>query len=155
MPIQLIDMAARELITEEQFSAKKLELEKHIVVLEKEREDTKKRANSWYKTAVETFELAVHGRKRFLEGDIEDKKEIIRNIGSNPMLLGGKLQITPHAWMKPISKDYKKLEAEYLKVRTLPQQIQKDALAPICSSWQGWQESNPRPSVLETDALAI
>lgn len=24
----------------------------------------------------------------------------------------------------------------------------------ICSIWQGWRDSNPRPSVLETDALA-
>ena len=56
--------------------------------------------------------------------------------------------------MVPIEKDYKQLEAEYEKVRTLPQQIQKDATASVCSKWQGWQELNPRPSVLETDALA-
>lgn len=150
----LIDMAARELISEEQFLQKKVKLEKHILELENEREKTKKQAENWYARAVTTFELAVHGRERFNNGDIETKKEVLANIGSNPVLLDGKLHINTYAWMVPISKEYKKLEAEYEKVRTLPQQIQKDAYASVCSKWQGWQELNPRPSVLETDALA-
>lgn len=31
---------------------------------------------------------------------------------------------------------------------------EKEKFLLLRSVWQGWQESNPRPSVLETDALA-
>lgn len=97
----------------------------------------KKRAESWYTTAVNVFELAVHGRERFINGDIKVKREILADIGSNPLLLDGKLQFAPHPFLTPIEKDYKQLEEKYLKVRTLPQQIQKEALASVRSSWLG------------------
>jgi len=49
-------------------------------------------------------------------GDIQIKKEILADIGSNPVLLDGKLQIIPHPYLEPIEKEYKELEEKYLKV---------------------------------------
>ena len=151
----LIKMASRELISEEQFLQEKKDLETRIKDLEKEREDTKKRADSWYTTAAKVFELAVHGRERFINGDIKVKREILADIGSNPLLLGGKLEIIPHPFLEPIEKDYKQLEEKYLKVRTLPQQIQKDALASVRSEWLGRQDSNLRMTGSKPVALPL
>ena len=83
----------------------------------------------------------MHGRERFIKGDIKIKKEILADIGSNPVLLDGKLQIIPHPYLEPIEKEYKELEEKYLKVRTLPQQMKKDAIAAIRSEWLGRQVS--------------
>ena len=151
----LIKLGSRELISEEQFLQEKKELDSRIAKLEEEREDTKKRADSWYATAIKTFELAVHGRERFINGDIKVKTEILADIGSNPLLLDGKLEITPHPFLEPIEKEYKRLEEKYLKVRTLPQQIQKDAFASVRSEWLGRQDSNLRMLVPKTSALPL
>ena len=151
----LIKMGSKELISEEQFVQEKKELDARIAQIEEEREDTKKRAESWYATAIKTFELAVHGRERFIKGDIQIKKEILADIGSNPVLLDGKLQIIPHPYLEPIEKEYKELEEKYLKVRTLPQQMKKDAIASVRSEWLGRQGSNLRMTVPKTVALPL
>jgi len=135
---QLISMAAKEMIDEAEFRTEKKELEARIVTLEEELEDTKRRADSWYGTFTRTFELAVHGRERFMNGGIEVKKEIMADLGSNPVLLEGKFQFTPHPWLAPIENGYKQLEDEYLKVRTQPERIQKAAFAAISTTWLGW-----------------
>lgn len=102
-------MAAKELIDEKQFKQEKVELEKRIAGLEEEREDTKKRAENWYDTVSRVFDLAVHGRERFLNGDIVTKKEMLADFGQNPILLNGELTLTPHPWFVPIENDYKKI----------------------------------------------
>lgn len=132
---RLIQMAASELISEGEFKQSKADLEQQIVQLEEEREDTKKRAESWYNTAVRVFDFAVHGRQRFIEGDVVVKRELLADFGQNPTLLNGKLQITPHKWLIPIKNNYPELKLEYDKVRTLPEQIQKEAVASIRSVW--------------------
>ena len=140
----LIKMAAKEMISEAQFLLEKKENEAKIGALEEELADTKRRAENWYGTFTRTFELAVHGREKFNKGSIEVKREIMADLGSNPVLLDGKLVITPHPWLAPIENSYKQLEDEYLKVRTQPQRIQKAALAAVHTSWLGMRDSNPR-----------
>jgi site-specific DNA recombinase len=141
---RLIKMASKELINEEQFTEEKKDLEKQIEDLEEEREDTKKRADNWYATAERLFDLAVNGRDKFLNGTLEDKKTVLRDLGQNPVILGGKLIITPHPWAVPIENGYKPIEEEYLRVRSLPEPLQKEPLAAVRSSWLGMRDSNPR-----------
>ncbi|HEU4966036.1 MAG TPA: recombinase family protein, partial [Candidatus Saccharimonadales bacterium] len=132
---ELIAMAAKKLISHDQFSAEKKRLEKEIKQLECEREDTKKRASTWYATAERLFDLAVHGRERFLTGSIEDKRTILLALGQNPVILDGKLIITPHPWVVPIEQGYKQLEAEYERVRTLPEHLQQGLMEAIRLMW--------------------
>lgn len=134
---ELISMAAKKLISEAQFVPKKQKLEREIKQLEKEREDTKKRASTWYATAERLFDLAVNGRERFLHGTIEEKRTILLALGQNPVLLDGRLIITPHPWVVPIEKGYKQLEAEYERVRTLPEHLQQGLMEAIRLMWLG------------------
>lgn len=132
---KLIGMASRELISEAQFAEEKQDLENQIEELEEEREDTKKRANSWYATAERLFDLAVNGRDKFLNGTLEEKRTVLRDLGQNPVILNGELIITPYPWVVPIENGYKSVEDEYLKVRTLPQHLQKEALEAVRITW--------------------
>ena len=134
---KLIKMASKELISEDQFLEEKNDLENLIKELEKEREDTKKRADNWYATAEHLFDLAVNGREKFLHGSLEDKRTVLQDLGSNPVILEGKLIITPHPWAVPIEKSYKPLEEEYLRVRTLSEHLQKEPLEAVRSAWLG------------------
>ncbi|MGH7234360.1 MAG: recombinase family protein, partial [Candidatus Saccharimonadales bacterium] len=141
---KLIKMASKELISEEQFSEEKKDLEQQIEDLEEEREDTKKRANSWYATAEKLFDLAVNGRDKFLNGTLEEKRTVLRDLGQNPVILDGNLIITPHPWAVPIENGYKPIEKEYLRVRSLPEHLQKEPMQAVRTSWLGMRDSNPR-----------
>lgn len=135
---KLIGMAAKEFISEQEFLQEKKDLEKQINDLEEELSDTKLRAENWYGTFTRTFELAVHGRERFMNGDVITKREILSDLGSNPVLLEGELKINTYPWLEIIANEYPKLEAEYQKVRTQPQQIQKASLEAVRTTWLGW-----------------
>jgi len=106
-----------------------------IKKLEKELVETKDRAENWYDSTVEFLELAVHGREKFISGDIKAKQEVLSNLGQNPILLDGKLQITPFPFLEHIAEAYPALEAEYLNLPTLPQQRQKEAFERLRRSW--------------------
>lgn len=99
--------------------------------------ETKKRAENWYDSTVDFLELAVHGREKFIGGDIQAKQEVLSNLGQNPVLLDGKLQITPFPFLEHIAEAYPELEAEYLNLPTLPQQRQKEAFERLRLSWLG------------------
>lgn len=114
----LISLAAQGLISTEEFKSSKSEIERQIIDLQKDRDETERRASDWYKEATKLFDLAVHGRERFIEGDIEAKREVLAGLGSNLTLLGGKLQFCPHPWIVPIENGYQELAAEYEWIRT-------------------------------------
>ena len=141
---RLIKMASKELIDDEQFKEEKKDLDKEIKQLEEELVETKDRAENWYDSTVEFLELAVHGREKFISGDIKAKQEVLSNLGQNPILLDGKLQITPFPFLEHIAEAYPALEAEYLNLPTLPQQRQKEAFERLRRSWLGMRDSNPR-----------
>jgi len=132
---RLIKMASKELISEAQFAEEKKELEKQIEDLEEEREDTKKRADNWYATAERLFDLAVNGREKFLHGTLEEKQTVLRDLGQTPVILDGKLIITPHPWAVPIENGYKPIEKEYIRVRSLPQHLQKEPMEAVRTAW--------------------
>jgi len=139
---RLIKMASKELISENQFYEEKIELEKQIEDLEEEREDTRKRANNWYATAERLFDLAVNGREKFLHGTLEEKQTVLRDLGQTPVILDGKLIITPHPWAVPIENGYKTIENEYLKVRSMPQHLQKEPMEAVRTAWLEIRDSN-------------
>ncbi len=141
---RLIKMASKELIDDEQFKEEKKDLDKEIKQLEQELVDTKERAENWYDSTVEFLELAVHGREKFIGGDIKAKQEVLSNLGQNPVLIDGKLQITAFPFLEHVSEAYPELEAEYLNLPTLPKQRQKQAFERLRRSWLGMRDSNPR-----------
>jgi hypothetical protein len=59
-------------------------------------------------------------------------------LGQNLILKDNKLTITPYSWLVPIDRDYKKIEADYLRVRTNKKVISKElemTLEPILQTW--------------------
>ncbi|HVC35844.1 MAG TPA: recombinase family protein [Candidatus Dormibacteraeota bacterium] len=140
---KLISMAAKELISEDQFKNEQNDLDDRIKILEKELKRTKEQAENWYVTFTKAFEVAIDGVERFNNGSVNVKKEILENIGQNPVLLDGRLQIDTFPWLVLIENEYPKLEVAYKKVRTLPDKIQEQAMETVRSSWLGMRYSNP------------
>jgi len=134
----LISLAAQGLITGDEFKSSKADIEAKIAKLQKDRDETERRAADWYEEAEKLFDLAVHGRERFIKGDINAKREVLAGIGSNLTLFGGTLQFTPHPWLVPIENGYQELAAEYERVRTyefLSTEEKTAAYADVYKSW--------------------
>jgi len=79
--------------------------------------------------------LLTNANSKFVSGDLADKKDILLAIGQNPLLLDGKLTITPNEWMVPIGNVTKQLRVDIEKVRTLPQQGRNESLEAIRLKW--------------------
>jgi DNA invertase Pin-like site-specific DNA recombinase len=136
----LIRMGAQGLISGDEFKSSKADLENQIAQIQKERDETERRATNWYEESERLFDLAVHGREHFIAGDIDVKREVLAGIGSNLTLLGGTLRFSPHPWLVPIENGYQDLEAEYEKVRTqdfASIEEKTAAYANVYNSWLG------------------
>jgi hypothetical protein len=119
------------------------ELEKR----QREQRKTASRVKNWYEIVGHTLKVLVNANENFITGELNDKTEILMAIGQNPILLNGKLIITPNEWMIPLRDNVKTLNIELAKVRTMPHKIQIASEEAILNSWCGWWESNPRLSL--------
>lgn len=83
----------------------------------------------------------MNANAKFVNGDIADKKEILLAIGQNPVLLDGKLQITPNEQLLSL-RNTKHFVAQIAEVRTMTQQMKKSLLEALCLEWYTRQDSN-------------
>jgi site-specific DNA recombinase len=141
---RLLDMATRGLINDDEYKTKGALLKVELKHLHEEQADTAHRVKNWYEIATETFEKLTYASTKFTEGDVANKKDVLLAIGQNPVLMNGKLYITPNRWLLPVANSARGIRAELEKVRNLPLQMQKASEEAIRLKWCGWGESNPR-----------
>jgi site-specific DNA recombinase len=141
---KLLDMATRGLISDDEYKVKNAALKVSLKKLQEEQADTAHRVKSWYEIATDTFEKLTYAGKKFKDGDVATKKDLLLAIGENPVLMNGKLGIEHHEWLIPVRQNAKRLRAELDKVRTLPQQIQKASEEALRTEWCWERDSNPR-----------
>ncbi len=67
----------------------------------------------------------MNANAKFVNGEIADKKEILLAIGQNPVLIDGKLQITPNEWLLPLRVNTKRIVEQLEEVRTMSQQMKR------------------------------
>lgn len=132
---RVLDMASRGLLEDDEYQAKKQALKADLKRLQGEQADTAYRVKNWFEIATDTFEKLTFAGEKFKTGDVGNKKDILLAIGQNPVLIKGKLEITPNEWLLPVAKSAKRLRGELEKVRTLPLQIQKASEEAIMSEW--------------------
>jgi site-specific DNA recombinase len=144
---KLLDMATRGLINDNEYKTKSTKLKTELKQLQEEQSEITHRVKNWYEIVTETFEKLTYVGKKFTEGDVGNKKDILLAIGENPVLMDGKLQLTSYKWLLPLANNAKSIRAELEKVRTSPQQIQKASKEALRLKWCGWRESNPRLSL--------
>ena len=138
----LLDMASKKLIDNNEYERKSKQLKAELKEIHEGQADTANRAENWYEFATKTFERLTNANDNFVAGGILDKKHILLSIGQNPILLEGKLQITPFEWLEPVRLNIKSIREQLDMVRTLPQQIQKASEEAVRLNWQGHTESN-------------
>ena len=132
---KLLDMATRGLINDDEYKVKNAALKASLKKLHEEQSDTAHRVKSWYEIATDAFEKLTYAGEKFKTGDVANKKDLLLAIGENPVLMNGRLEITPHEWLIPVGQNAKRIRTELQKVRTMPQQIQKASEEAVRSQW--------------------
>jgi site-specific DNA recombinase len=142
---KLLDMATRGLISDDEYKTKNTKLKAELGKLQEEQADIMHRVKNWYEIVTETFEKLTYAGKKFADGDVGNKKDILLAIGENPVLMDGKLQIASYKWLQPVANNAQSIRAELEKVRTSPQQIQEASKEALRLKWCGIPESNRCP----------
>ena len=143
----LTKMRYRELIDDETFVKERDALQKQMKKLQQELHETEQRAEDWTELTEKVFRFARYAQGHFENGSIEEKKEVLRGLGSNFLLKDQKLHISAYKWLQPIIDGYKPLEQEYLTLEPIKQgstQVKTEALTSVITRWQARGESNPR-----------
>lgn len=141
---KLLDMATRGLIDDSEYKIKSQSLKSELKTLQEDQADTAHRVKNWYEVATDTFKKLTYAGDKFKSGDVGNKKDILLAIGQNPIMIDGKLTITPNEWLIPVGRSAKGIREALEKVRTEPQQIQKASEEALSLNWCGWGESNSR-----------
>ena len=107
-----------------------------------------KTADRWLDLTERTFNFAVHAREAFENGSVQDKKEILVALCSNPLMRNQELIAQAEKWFVRMQEGYKPLAAKYERLELGKKPLntkQMAALADIRSQWWRWGESNSRP----------
>lgn len=145
----LTKMRIRELISDDEYTEQRNELQSQITKLKEELHDTESRADKWLELTEKTFEFATYARENFSRGDLNIKKEIFVALGQNATIRDGKLNIELNEWFKPIAENHAKLEADFNLVRTKKfrsPQGKTELIGSLSHSWLRRPDSNRQPS---------
>lgn len=154
---RLLDMATSGIISNDEYKIKSKALKQTLRERQEEQIATTERIKNWYEFIGDTLDKLTNANEKFVIGDLGDKKDILLSIGQNPVLMNGKLELTPNEWLIPVKNNLKSIKQQMDMVRTKNNRLDEKALldreSSIKSTWYTGRDSNPRPSVPKTDAL--
>jgi site-specific DNA recombinase len=150
----LLDMSTRKLVDEETFVAKAAKLKAELKELHKQQTTVAKNTENWYDYMTDLIIKFMNVNAKFVNGDIADKKEILLAIGQNPVLLDGKLQLTPNEWLLPLKNNTRSIKAQVENARTMTEQMKNSLLEALRLEWCARQDSNLRPLAPQANALS-
>ena len=142
----LTRMRYKELIDDTTFIKERDNLTTSIMKLKEKLRETENRAERWLELTEKTFHFATYARKAFVNGSLDQKREILTALGWNFSIKGKKLSISTHEWFVPIENNYPELEKEYKRLeldKTLTITELNEAKASLRLRWQPYGESNP------------
>ena len=89
-----------------------------------------------------TLTQLTSATEKFNDGTLEDKKQVLSALGSNPILTEGRLSLEEYFWLQPIKKDKQILIDKLEKVRTASQQMKNVSEETVYQHWCGYGESD-------------
>ena len=153
---RLTDMLLRDLVTELEYKKKKTELLNQRNIYKAKLEDKEQESDNWVTKVEQVFEFAKSAKQRFEDGDVDVRKQIARDLGSNYTLKDGIVALELNDVWKVCMQHAEQLHKDVKRVELTENGEVKEKTTASCaviSSWQGRQDSNLRPMVLETTTL--
>ncbi len=140
---RLLDLLTDNIITTEDYTKKSAELKQRLTALQEKQSETALRSRNWYEIVGSTLTQLTTATKRFNNGTLEDKKQILFALGSNPILTDGRLSLEEYFWLQPIKKTKQVLIEKLEEVRTTPQQMKNTSEEAVYHHWCRYRESDP------------
>ena len=145
----LLGMRCRDLLNDQEYIREKNILTSKINGLKAKQRETENGAERWLGLAEKAFDFAASAREAFVNGDKETKRDTLMSLGSNFILMDGKLSLKANLWLQPIGEAYPSLEEEFLRLEPADSRMNKgrtEAFASVRSRWLPGRDSNPQPS---------
>ena len=142
----LTKLICKNLITEDEFVEQKNSYKKQILKLEQKVKEVTRGKNE-SEDVLDNISIMMRARKRFQRGDIEVKKSIVSNLGSNRVLRDRMLLISANKWsgifelsVQPYAQEYATLE---LHKKPLTK-TKNELLNSLCCELRTGRDSNPQ-----------
>lgn len=138
---ELTRMRYRKMIDDEPFLKEKEILQKGISQLKDKLKETESRAENWIELTEKTFNFATYARIKFNKGTLEEKKEILAALGSNPLINDQKLLLKANEWLQCVKDGYEPIEAQYTRLELNKKPLNKvksEQLRSLITQWHGW-----------------
>ena len=141
----LLDLKLSKLISNDEFSEKRKSLLEEKAKVQENLGKVDRHIDDWTELAAKTFDFASTAVERFEKGDIEERKTILKAVGSHLILKDQKLTIEARTPFLKIQNALSEIKASKLvepeeKLDTTPQ---TGDLQPQYVVWGGIRESNP------------
>ena len=101
---RLTDLRLRDLITDEEFTTKRIELIAEGGILSAKLDTFDNRSNLWMDRMEEALSFCSAARERFAAGTPVQKREILIIVGSNLLLTNKKLTLQPGELIQTVQK---------------------------------------------------
>ncbi len=113
------------------------------------------RVNEWNSLAINSFELVKNIKQKYVEGTPEQKRTILRIIGSDLKIVNRKLEVQLRTPFELISNSFKEIDKNF--------KLGPDDLADMSANrfvsgdqkniWGGRRDLNPQPPDPQSGAL--
>lgn len=113
---RLTDVLVDNLISKEEYEVRKDKLVAERDQIKSKLDDQEHNADDWISSVERVLDFAKSAKKRFDTGDVEVRKIIARNFGSNYVLYNRKLQLDMGEVFKLLSKHSKQLRKDMDRV---------------------------------------
>ncbi len=94
-------MRYSDFISDEQYLKERDKLQNDLVNLKERLDQTHKRSLDWLQNFEKAFYFASECARKFNNGDIHRKREVLAALGSNFVLKDKKLYLEAAVWLKP------------------------------------------------------
>lgn len=145
---KLVDTFLEGNIEKETYLNKKEELVKMKMNLSAKKQTLGQKGNNWIEPLKELVELAHSAGKQDPTKDFIPIKSLSEKIGTNRKLVDKKV-VWKYQPVWQILRNYK-ANPKVVKSTKVPPEMLLEGISVL---WGGWWDSNPRPSVPQTDAL--
>ena len=92
----LLDLRLKGLVSDDEFTARRKVIVEKQLSLRKQQLEADQGVKQWFEPATKAVLFANQAVKRFTNGNLAEKREILNSLGSNPTLQDGKLLIQAH-----------------------------------------------------------
>jgi DNA invertase Pin-like site-specific DNA recombinase len=161
----LLTLKLRDLITDEEYAAKKTRLQMEKSSLSERNEEAETTVRRVREVMENVTEFMKAARQTFESGTPTAKRAFLRCMGSNFAIDNGNLVWEPHPLLVPVKDSYWELERKFRGIK--PEKIrsegtEKGHLRPIILAWSRlWEENQTRiveerlifPTIAESDGL--